>query len=410
MPGDKSLSHRAILLAALADGTSHIDNWLEAGDTRSTLHAIRTLGVPVDRHGNRLTIDGGHLFSAHGIVDFGNTGTGLRLTAGILAGQNFAVKIDGSEQLRRRPMQRIAVPLRRMGAIIHTTKQGYLPWRIEPAQLHGIHYSLPVASAQVKSAVLLAALFAQGKTTVVEPLASRDHTERLLKAMDADIEVVGDTITLVPGSPLRPIDLEIPGDFSSAAFPIVAAATIKDSDIMVTGVNYNPRRLGLLRVLQQMAAEITVVDLRQQGEEPIADLRIRYAPLQGVTISGQTVVDMIDEFPIFMVAALQARGRTVVRDATELRVKESDRLAVMIEQLEKMGARIEQFADGFAINAPQHLHPASLDCRADHRVAMSLAVAALNAVGESEIQGADCAVDSFPDYPQAMSRWGILML
>lgn len=407
VPGDKSLSHRAVMFGALAQGTSQVKGWLAAGDTEASLRCIQALGVQVERHSqSELTIHGtGALRPPAGPLDFVNAGTGIRLMAGIMAGQSFESVLDGSEQLRRRPMKRIIAPLRLMGADIQG-QEDRAPLTITPAHLKGIRYELPMASAQVKSAVLLAGLFAQGETVVVEPGPSRDHTERMLSAAGVDLFRDGNTVMLRPGGALRAMDFTVPGDFSSAAFLLVAGAVVPDSDLVLTGINLNPTRTGLLDVLLEMGADITVTDKGLEGGEPAGEIHVRYGTLKGVEVGGETVVRMIDEFPVFMVAALCAEGRTVVRDAQELRVKETDRLAVMTAELRKLGADITETEDGFIIEGPQMLRGARVDGHDDHRVAMSMTVAGLVAEGQTIVDDARCAGDSFPGFAETVARLG----
>lgn len=392
----------------LADGATQVRNWLNAGDTEATLGAARTLGVVIDRHdAHTLTIHGGTASAPSEPLNFVNAGTGIRLAAGIMAGMPFASMLDGSEQLRRRPMKRVTIPLTQMGANIDS-QDGYAPLKITPAQLRGIRYEMPVASAQVKSCVLLAGLFAEGETVVVQPGAARDHTERMLTAMGADLHTSedGNTVTLQPGATLQPLDLRVPGDFSSAAFLIVAASIVPGSDVTLTGVNLNVTRTGLLDVLRSMGAQITVTETGTEAGEPVGDLRIVATQLQGATIGGEVVVRMIDEFPALMVAALTAEGVTHVRDAQELRVKETDRIAVMAAELRKLGAVIDEQDDGFIIEGPQSLNGATVDGHDDHRVAMSLSVAGLVARGETLVEDAACIADSFPGFHERLDALG----
>jgi 3-phosphoshikimate 1-carboxyvinyltransferase len=406
VPGDKSISHRAVLLGALADGVSYVRGWLAAGDTEASLRAAQALGVPIERHSaHTLTIHGGKLHPPSGPLDLVNAGTGIRLLAGILAGQPFPSVLDGSQQLRRRPMKRVIEPLRQMGARIEAEDMR-APLRIEPAGLRGIEYVLPIASAQVKSAILLAGLFAKGATTVIQPGPARDHTERMLGAMGAEIALDGDSVTLRPGHALRPLDVAVPGDFSSAAFLIAAALIVPGSEVTVTHVNLNPTRTGLLDVLRAMGADITVSAAGEEAGEPVGDLHIKHSPLRAVEISGETVVRMIDEFPALMVIALCAEGETVVRDAEELRVKETDRIAVMSAELRKLGAQITETDDGFRIAGPQKLMGAVVDGHDDHRVAMSLTIAGLVADEGTIVTDAQCAADSFPGFAETLVELG----
>lgn len=404
VPGDKSLSHRAVMFGALAQGVSKVRGWLNAGDTEASLSTIRDLGVKIDRHDlTTLTIHGGQFHPPEGPLNLVNAGTGIRLIAGIMAGQPFPSVLDGSEQLRRRPMKRIIEPLARMGARIESN-EGRAPLNITPAPLKGIHYDMPMASAQVKSAVLLAGLFAEGETVVTQPGPARDHTERMLKAMGADLTVEGNRSVIRPGHGLKPFDITVPGDASSAAFLIVAASIIPGSDVTLAGVNLNPTRTGIIDVLQQMGADITVTETGDEAGEPVGAIRTKYAPLKGVEVGGETVVRMIDEFPVFMIAALCTEGETVVRDAQELRVKETDRIAVMAGELRKLGAEITETEDGFRITGPQRLTGATVDSHDDHRIAMSMAVAGLIASGETTILDAGCAADSFPGFAATVRR------
>lgn len=412
VPGDKSLSHRALILGALAEGASHVRGWLPAGDTLATLRCVQALGIAVERaDATTLTVRGRGLDGLRAPaapLDCVNAGTAMRLLAGVLAGQPFASTLDGSEQLRRRPMRRITAPLRQMGAQIADT-DGHAPLHIRPAALHGMVHTLPVASAQVKSGILLAGLFADGPTTVSEPGPARDHTERMLRAMGAQVEVDGFRVTLTPGAPLRPLDLTVPGDPSSAAFVLAAALLAAEGDVRVTGVGVNPTRTGLLDILAAMGAAIVCEGERLEGGEPVADLRVRRAELRGTTVGGDLIVRAIDEFPVLMVLATQAAGETLVRDAAELRVKETDRIAVMAAELRKLGAEIEEHPDGFRVVGPQRLRGAVVQGHDDHRVAMALAVAGLAADGETVVEDAACAHDSFPGFVETMGALGAEM-
>ncbi len=409
VPGDKSLSHRALILGALADGPSHVRHFLPAGDTLATLGCMRALGVSVEQHdATTLTVHGRGL---HGLqapaaaLNCVNAGTGIRLLAGVMAGQPFASVLDGSEQLRRRPMRRVTDPLRQMGALIEDS-DGRAPLRFSPAALHGITYEMPVASAQVKSGVLLGGLFADSPTTIVEPGPARDHTERMLRAMGIDVQTDGARITIYPGKSLQPLDLTIPGDISSAAFVLVAAVFAAAGDVTVQGIGVNATRTGILDVLAAMGAEINQANQRSEGGEPVADLVTGRVTLRGASIGGELVVRAIDEFPVLMVAATQAGGETVVTDAAELHVKETDRIAVMAGELRKLGVEIEEHADGFRVIGPQTLHGAVVEGHDDHRVAMALAVAGLVAQGETIVRDAGCVNDSFPGFVEMLQALG----
>jgi 3-phosphoshikimate 1-carboxyvinyltransferase len=406
VPGDKSISHRAVMFGAMAAGETRVKGWLAAGDTEASLASVRALGIPVERHSrNELTIHGGKFQPPKGALNLVNAGTGIRLIAGIMCGQPFNSVLDGSEQLRRRPMKRIITPLQMMSANIMGVNDR-APLTIKPAQLQGIKYEMPVASAQVKSAVLLAGLFARGATAVVQPGPARDHTERMLIAMGVDIATDGNTIVLNPNGDLHPMDLTVPGDISSAAFLIVAALLVPGSDITLTGIDLNPTRTGLLDVLKAMGADITVSESGMEAGEPVGEIRVRHSVLKGTEVGGKVVVEMIDEFPILMVAALRAEGETVVRDAQELRVKETDRISVMAGELARLGAQITETPDGFRIQGVQNLRGATVEGHDDHRVSMSLSVAGLVAEGETTVLDAKCAGDSFPGFAEIMAALG----
>ncbi len=406
VPGDKSISHRSVMFGAMANGETRVRGWLAAGDTEATLGAVQTLGVPVvrqDRH--TLKITGGQMSAPPRPLNFVNAGTGIRLMAGIMAGQPFPSVLDGSDQLRRRPMKRVTAPLALMGADI-TADNDRAPLEIQPAALKGIEYTLPVASAQVKSCVLLAGLFADGPTTVIEPGPARDHTENMLIAMGADVQTDGNRVTITPGRELQSLDLTVPGDFSSAAFLMVAACIVPGSDITIQHVNLNKTRTGLLDTLLAMGADITVTETGHEAGESVGDVQVKHSALKGTDVGDETVVRMIDEFPVMMVAALQAEGRTTVQDARELRVKETDRLGVMTAELTKMGAAITETEDGFVIEGPQTLTGAKVDGHDDHRIAMSMTVAGLIANGQTHVDDAKCAGDSFPGFAETLQSLG----
>ena len=411
VPGDKSISHRALMLGAIAEGVTRVTNWLPAGDCQATLRCVRALGVPIEQHdATTLTVHGvgcDGLQPPRQRLDCQGSGTTMRLLAGILAGRPFTSTLDGHDGLRRRPMRRIIEPLRQMGADVGGRDGRFPPLQIRGGNLHGIDYRLPVASAQVKSCILLAGLFADGLTTIREPGPARDHTERMLQAMGADLRIEGPTITLVPQpAPLRPLALQVPGDFSSAAFLLVAGAIVPGSRIVIEDVGGNPTRTGLLDVLYAMGARIDVEDQGESGGEPLIDLAVRSGDLQGAQVDGPLVVRMIDEFPILAVAATQAGGKTVVRDAGELRVKETDRIAAVAAELRKMGAEIEEKPDGFVMHGPTTLQGAVVDSHGDHRLAMALAVAGLVAEGETIVEGAEVISDSYPGFVETLQGLG----
>ena len=417
VPGDKSISHRAVMLAALAEGTSIIRNWLPAGDTLATLEAIRDLGVTIEID-ERSNLAWDLRVQGHGLngfrkpsapLDCRNAGTTIRLLSGIMAGQAFASTIDGSEQLRKRPMARVTEPLQQMGADIKS-EAGHAPLAIKPADLHGTEYRMPVASAQVKSAILLAGLYTDEAVRVHEPGPSRDHTERLLMAMGTIISAQDGWVALgdapIGGRRLLPLDMTVPGDFSSAAFPLVAAAIIPQSEITIRQVGVNGTRTGLLEILRAMDADIQTSNQQVTGGELIADLTIRHSSLRGTEVGGSTVVRAIDEFPVWAVAATQATGKSAVQDAAELRVKEVDRISVLARELRRLEADIEEHAAGFAVTGPQKLRGADVDSHGDHRLGMALAVAGLIAEGTTTIHDASCIDDSFPGFLETMQQLG----
>lgn len=420
VPGDKSISHRAVMLAALADGPSTIRNWLPAGDTLATLEVMRALGVviEIDRrnsHSWDLRVEGRGLRGLKrpsGSLDCHHAGTAIRLLSGIMAGQSFPSVLDGSEQLRKRPMGRVTEPLRLMGADIRS-EEGHAPLSIRPSALHGMEYKMKVASAQVKSSILLAGLYADDAVRVYEPGPARDHTERLLIAMGTIIAKSEGWVTLgeapLGGRRLLPLDMTVPGDFSSAAFPLVAAAIVPDSQITIKQVGINATRTGLLAMLRDMGANITLSNQSVTGGEPIADLTVSFTGLRGIEVGEPTVVKAIDEFPIWTVATTQAAGQSVARDATELRVKEVDRIAVMAEEMRRFGANIDEREDGFTVVGPQRLSGARVDSHDDHRLGMALAVTGLVAAGTTVVDDAACMADSFPGFIETMQQLGASM-
>jgi 3-phosphoshikimate 1-carboxyvinyltransferase len=402
VPGDKSVSHRAIMFASLADGVSRITGFLEGEDTRATAAVFRALGVRIDapNDGERIVhgvgVDG--LRGTDAALDCGNAGTAMRLLAGLLAAQAFDSTLIGDASLSKRPMRRVIEPLAAMGARIDST-DGLPPLRIRGGQrLHGIDYTLPVASAQVKSALLLAGLYADGETTVREPHPTRDYTESMLRQFGVAIDYAPGYATLRGGQRLHASDVDVPADFSSAAFFLVAASIVPGSDLMLEAVGMNPRRTGLLAVLRDMGADITVERESVQGGEPVADLRVRHAPLRGIEVPVDRVPDMIDEFPALFVAAALAEGATVVRGAAELRVKESDRLATMSTALRNLGARIDETADGATIHGSAALGGGRVHAHGDHRIAMSAAVAGQMAAGAVVVDDCDNVATSFPGF------------
>jgi 3-phosphoshikimate 1-carboxyvinyltransferase len=407
VPGDKSISHRALLLGGLADGVSHFTGFLPSADCLATVGCMRALGVAVEREGETtLRVHGRGLRGLQAPsapLDCVRSGTTMRLLAGILAGQPFASTLAGDPQLLRRPMRRVVEPLRQMGAEIDATG-GRAPLRIHGRRLRGHDHHLAVASAQVKSALLLAGLNADGPTIVRQPGPARDHTERMLAAMGAEIATHELVVTLSLGGSLAPLAVDIPGDLSSAAFLLVAATLVPGSQLTIAGVGVNPTRTGLLDVLDAMGAHIRLEGRREQGHEPVADLTVRPAALTAARVGGPTVVRMIDEFPVLAVAATQADGTTLVSDASELRVKETDRIATVVAELQKMGAQIEALPDGFRVEGPRPLRGATVDSHGDHRLAMALAVAGLVASGETRVENSGCIADSFPGFEAILAR------
>lgn len=426
VPGDKSISHRALLLGAIAEGTSRVENLLVGADCCATLGVIGALGIEVEQLAPTTVIVHGRglrgLREPEDVLDCGRSGTTMRLLAGIMAGQPFLSVLGGDAQLRRRPMGRVAEPLRTMGAVVlgrdrgrfpPLVLQGPLSIRGQGHALRGIDYSLPVASAQVKSALLLAGLYADGPTTLHVPGPARDHTERMLLAMGGGLHIGGEEgetgkqrVQLEPGLPLQAIDVMVPGDLSSAAFLVIAALLVPGSEVFLEGVGVNPTRSGLLEVLKAMNADMTMHNERLVGGEAVADLTVRVSELRGIDVVGDLVVRMIDEFPILAVAATQAQGQTLVRDAGELRVKETDRIVTTVQELRRLGAQIEARPDGFLVQGPTPLHGAPVGSHGDHRLAMALAVAGLIASGDTTIEDVDCITDSFPGFEAALVDLG----
>ena len=402
IPGDKSVSHRSVMFAALADGVSTIDGFLEGEDTRATAAIFSRLGVRIETpspsrrivHG--VGIDG--LQAADGDLDCGNAGTGMRLLAGLLSAQRFDTVLVGDASLSKRPMRRVTEPLSKMGARIDTEAGGLPPLRIHGGQaLTGIDYTLEVASAQVKSALLLAGLYADGETVVREPHPTRDYTERMLSAFGVDIEFSPGFARLRGGQHLRATDIAVPADFSSAAFFLVAASIVPGSELRLRAVGLNPRRTGLLQALRMMGADIVEERPSTHGGEPVADLVVRHASLHGIEVPEALVPDMIDEFPALFIAAAHARGATVVRGAAELRVKESDRLAAMANGLRALGLQVDETPDGATIH-PGELQAGVVESHGDHRIAMAFAVGAQCARGDVRIGDVANVATSFPDF------------
>jgi 3-phosphoshikimate 1-carboxyvinyltransferase len=406
VPGDKSIGHRAVIFASIAHGASRIANLSGGEDNHSTIEAFKTLGVKISGDDRLLAIEGRGwegLAAPKKIIDCGNSGTTMRLLSGILAGRPFVSTLDGDASLRRRPMRRVAEPLEKMGARFES-REGRAPLEIHGGSLKGIHYATPVASAQVKSAILLAGLQAEGVTTIDEPQQSRDHTEIMARALGAKLEARGRTVSVEGGHKLAPLDIQVPGDLSSAAFFIAASAMIPGSDVLIRGVGCNPTRSGVIDILRRMGAGIDLLAERTAAGEPVADIRVRGTKLKGVDIGPEMVARTIDEYPVLTVAAALADGITGICGAKELRYKESDRIAVMTEQLRRLGVDVEERDDGMIIEGRGRLKGASVESAGDHRVAMALAVAGLSADGGVAIDDTACADISFPGFFDLLER------
>ena len=401
VPGDKSISHRAVMFGSLAKGTTRISHFLEGADCLSTITCFRKMGIDIERNASEIMVHGKglHGLSApDSILDVGNSGTTTRLISGILAGQNFISELDGDDSIRTRPMKRIMTPLTSMGAdIVSKQDNGCVPLVIHGKTLHGIHYDSPVASAQVKSCVLLAGMYADGITSVTEPFLSRNHTEIMLNYFGAKVTSEGTTASIVPEPTLNGREIQVPGDISSAAYFIAAGLLTPSSEILLKNVGINPTRAGILKVCMDMGADITLFNESTEGE-PTADLLIRTSSLKGTTIEGGIIPTLIDEIPMIAVMAAFADGTTVIRDARELKVKESDRITVMVDNLKRMGADIEGTEDGMIIHGSRPLHGATIDSHLDHRVAMSFAVAGTICDGTVDILNGDCVKISYPEF------------
>jgi len=402
VPGDKSISHRSIMLGSIARGTTTVRGFLRGEDNYSTLNAFRAMGVDVADDGETLRIGGKGL---HGlaepfdILDCGNSGTSMRLMTGLLAGQNFFSILTGDQYLRKRPMKRVLEPLSRMGATIYGRSGGdRAPLAIVGRELSGIDYASPVASAQVKSALMLAGLYASGTTTITEPHLSRDHSERMLRYFGGDIETFAGGVRVSGGRELEGRDIVVPGDISSAAFFMVAALIVPGSELLIRGVGINPTRTGILDILTAMGGSIDLVDCREVSGEPVADLLVRSSRLRGIEIGGDLVPRAIDEFPVLCVAAALAEGRTVVREARELRVKETDRIAAMAANLRKAGVAVTETEDGMEIEGGERLQGGTFESRGDHRIAMSMLVGGLAADRDVTVDDVECIATSFPNF------------
>lgn len=409
VPGDKSISHRAVMFGSLAKGTTRITHFLEGADCLSTISCFRKMGIDIEKTDGEVLVHGKglHGLSAPSeILDVGNSGTTTRLISGILAGQDFDCELNGDASIQSRPMKRIMTPLSLMGADIESIKgNGCAPLRIRGKKLHAAHYNSPVASAQVKSCVLLAGMYADGITSVTEPVLSRNHTELMLNYFGAHVNSIDTTASIEPEPFLEARDITVPGDISSAAYFIAAGLLTPGSEILLKNVGINPTRDGMLRICKAMGADITLLNVNDDGE-PTADLLVRTSTLHGTTIGGSVIPALIDEIPMLAVMAAFADGTTIIKDAAELKVKESDRIAVMVENLSRMGADITATDDGMIIHGGRPLHGAEIDSHLDHRIAMSFAVAGTIVDGPLSILGGDCVNISYPDFYSDLYKLG----
>jgi 3-phosphoshikimate 1-carboxyvinyltransferase len=417
VPGDKSISHRIAMLGAIANGTTTISGFASSADCHATLDCVRRLGIQVKEENRKIAIEGQGLFGLHPLtlpahLYVGNSGSTIRMISGILAGQKFMTVLDGDESIRRRPMARVIEPLRLMGARLEGREGNFAPLTIEGAQLRAIDYQSKVASAQVKSCLLFAGLFADGTTSVSEPYPSRNHSELMLEELGAQIETQNTSsihrYNIEGGRELRAVDYHVPGDVSSAAFLVAAATVLKDSRLLIQGVNLNETRTAFLDVLIELGADIRRENVVTKHLEPIGDLIIASRQLMtekpGLVLAGKMIPNLIDEIPILAVVGTQVEGRLEVRDARELRIKESDRLRTVADGIRAMGGEIEEFEDGFAVNGPQKLKAGRIETAGDHRIAMAFSIAGLIAEGETEIIGAECAAVSFPEFYEELSK------
>lgn len=398
VPGDKSISHRAVMLGSLANGVTEISGFLKGADCLSTIDCFRKMGIDIDINGENVTVHGNGLRGLKKpdeMLYTGNSGTTTRLLCGILAGQKFDTSITGDASIQKRPMGRVVQPLSMMGAKIENE---YCPLYITGTKLHGIDYKMPVASAQVKTAIILAGLYADGETVIHEIEKSRDHTELMLSAMGADLTVDNLDITVKPTNDLTAVNVDVPGDISSAAFFLVLGAIMPNSQITVTNVGINPTRTGIINVLKDMGADITLENVHTSAGETVADITVRSSSLKGTTVGGDIIPRLIDELPIIAVAAVFADGQTVIKDAQELKVKETNRIRAVVDEFNKCGIDITETDDGMIINGGKSIHGADFKTYGDHRMAMSLTVLAQLADGESTLDDSDCACVSYPTF------------
>lgn len=408
IPGDKSVSHRSVMFGSIAKGTTEIHNFLQGADCLSTIACFQKMGIEIERSGDQVLVHGKGLHGLKkpdGILDCGNSGTTTRLISGILAAQAFSVTLTGDASIQKRPMKRIMDPLTRMGARIRSLNDnGCAPLAITGTKLHGIHYQSPVASAQVKSAILLAGLYAEGETKVTEPYVSRNHTELMLSCFGADVRTEHTTAVIKPARELYGNQIMVPGDISSAAFFIAAGLMVPGSELLIRNVGINPTRDGILHVCREMGADITLMNPKSGDGEPVADILVRSSNLHGTVIGGAIIPTLIDELPMIAAMACLAEGDTVIKDAAELKVKESNRIDVMVRNLSAMGAQVEETDDGMVIHGGKPLHGAVIDSRLDHRIAMTFAITGCCADGETEILGAECVDISYPGFYEDLER------
>jgi len=409
VPGDKSISHRSIMLGSLAEGTTRVSGFLMGEDNLSTWKAFETMGVTISQTGpdaleiSGVGIDG--LAEPGDVIDCGNSGTTMRLMSGLLAGQNFFSVLTGDKYLRKRPMKRVVTPLTAMGARIWGRDGGErAPLAIRGGSLKPLNYASPVSSAQVKSAVLLAGLSVDGETTVTEPHLSRDHSERMLSCFGADVRPFGEGVTLLGRPRLVAQEIIVPGDISSAAFFMVAGLVTPGAELLIRNVGINPTRSGVIDILTAMGGRLELLDIREHSGEPVADILVCYSQLKAIDIHGDMVPRAIDEFPVISVAAALAEGTTTIREAEELRVKETDRIAAMVSELTKLGGQVEARPDGMVINGVERFDGGTVSSHGDHRIAMSMAVAALSAVGEVTIEDTGCTETSFPGFWELIDK------
>jgi 3-phosphoshikimate 1-carboxyvinyltransferase len=402
VPGDKSISHRAVMFGSISKGTTRVSNFLPGEDCLSTISCFRSLGVDINQDGSQVTVNGkglSGLKKSDKTLYVGNSGTTIRLMMGILSGLPFETQLEGDDSIAKRPMTRVTVPLSKMGANITGRNNGeFTPLTVSGQSLTGITYELPVASAQVKSAILLAGLQAEGMTTVIEPVKTRDHTERMIRQFGGSVEQMGDKVIVRGGQELTSSHIDVPGDISSAAFFLAAGAITPGSEILLKNVGLNPTRTGIIDVLKDMGAELTIEEYDQDTAEPAGDIRIKYSQLKGTTVAGELIPRLIDEIPVIALLASQADGRTVIKDAAELKVKETNRIDSVVDELTKLGAKIQATDDGMIIDGRTALTGGSVSTYGDHRIGMMLSVAALISSGEVRLTGSEAVAVSYPGF------------